>query len=1107
MTCTASTTLLASAFLLLLRFEAASTNNRVWVLSKQEMEGDGCNFNTYEADRNNCEKMFSNVSVITSGNNTCSDVQIYISCVKDAMRRTLCSANDTIKENENARIMMNVRKKNVTCIPKAAPQNMRQMMSCQRPLALKKFFACSSTFHYYIKNKDDVPMIGNSGDCSVATGYKDCVQLGLKHSDCEDDKEFADHVLYFMNNDIYAFAKSCQTVVNSPNSNATGSKTCDQDKAIDTYLTCAKKFFENVDSEELRNLAKFSVKSKSTYLLTNDEVRRSLDSTVKPSSGDELKVDPCTAVKSWLNCYYDDLVKLNCSTESELYKRSQSIYQVMVDEFNCVNTQFQALASSDKLDCQEKPMLNNFFICAINYNVERKGIPVALQTKSEAVCPSNLKFEMCVAQAMRETSCLHERMKIMNHLKYLTDVITTPRVACNENNGAEYSRQVKQRDQHCAKMVLYKEYFTCGLSFQKELEMNKNFERDETGKERCATMNSYNECFRRAVDASECHSKSAVTDTMLYLMELETKGIDYNCEEPRPVLDAGIISTRCSKSLAVKNSFLCAMTFEHLVEDLKVKREATAEKVCKYLEEMNSCVDVVKKSTGCDRDGEIFNHVSPILHSLTHEYDRACRNVTNSFRMSFVQLKSQDTCIRQRVLKKMFVCGLSFSNLFDEMEPRAVGSNPVKCKLLIDYEQCIAKASHGTGCDEDAEMRVQIMSFSDIMRDEYKDSCPSMVYKNSPEAPEAFEDYEEDWADGDPYWYDTKENSAAQGASKGHRASAPTNRDGEDPFGNIPEKTNAALPQNHGAASGQQRATAKERILSAAMKPGTLKQQVGPLSNDSAISNEIELASFLRKDPKKLSSGLTNLKRKVRIEKEYLDDSPAAMASYGFGSDYKDDYGDGSFARAPSKRMGLRSRALQRRGDPNAWVNSRRAMKILDDEEQQEDDDIMGLMRRKRKRVGSDAVRKLGKDLQVKKQLDYDDDGEDDDILTDRDTHISGDECNLKQLKRQSETCDRTFSDSIKVSWSKEWAGSSATSPARDVQDKLCSSLLSYRTCLLDTAKRMHCGEIAGKVAIVVEEQMKKLGVAFCAASALKVSMWTMVLLHLTLLASYALQT
>ncbi|XP_040069217.1 uncharacterized protein LOC8050598 [Ixodes scapularis] len=1104
---TTRTTFLASALLLLLAFEPASTTNKVWVLSKQEMEGDGCNFNSYVADRNNCEKMFSNVSVITSGNNTCSDVQIYIACVKDAMRRTLCSANDTIKENENARIMMNVRKKNVTCIPKAAPQNMRQMMSCLRPLALKKFFACSSTFHYYVKNKDDVSTIGNGGDCSVATGYKDCVLLGLKHSDCADDKEFAEHVLYFMRNDISALAKSCRSEKNSPNSNAAGSKTCNEDKAIDTYLMCAKKFFENVDSEELRNLAKFSVKSKSKYQITSDDVRRMLDSTLKPDPPEELRVDPCTAVKSWLNCYYDDLVKLNCSTDSELYKRSQSIYQVMVDEFNCVNTQFQALASSDTLDCQEKPMLNNFFICAINYNVERKGIPLSLQIKPEAVCPSNQKFEMCVAQAMRESSCLHERMKIMHHLKYLTDVITMPRVTCNENNG-EYSRQIQQRDKRCAKTVLYKEYFTCGLSFQKELEMHNNFVRDDTGKERCTTMNSYNECFRRAVDTSECHSKSAVTDTMLYLMELETKGIDYNCEEPRPVLDAGIISTRCSKNLAVKNSFLCAMTFEHLVEDLKVKREATADKVCKYLEDMNSCVDIVKKSTGCDRDGEIFNHVSPILHSLTHEYDRACRNVTNSFRMSFVQLKSQDTCIRQRVLKKMFVCGLSFSNLFDEMEPRAVGSNPVKCKLLIDYEQCIAKASRGTGCDEDAEMRVQIMSFSDIMRDEYKDSCPNMVYKNSPEAPEAFEDYEEDWADSDPYWYDSKENSEAHAASKARKASAPMNRDREDPFGNIPDKGNAASPPlNHGSSNDQQRGPAKERILSAAMKPDTLRQQVGSLSNNATISNEMELASFLGKDPKKLSSGPTNLKRKVQIEKEYLDDSPAAMASYGFGSDYKDDYGDSSFARTSNKRIGLRSRTQQRRGDPNVWVNNRRAMKILDDEEQQEDDDIMGLMRRKRKRMGSETVRKLGKDLQVKKQLDYDDDGEDDDILTDRETHISGDECNLKQLKRQSETCDRTFSDSIKVSWSKDWPGSSSTSPVKEVQDKLCNSLLIYRTCLLDTAKRMHCGEIAGKVAIVVEEQMKKLGVAFCAASASKVSMWTMMLLPLTLLVRYALQT
>ncbi|KAH7980856.1 hypothetical protein HPB49_019718 [Dermacentor silvarum] len=611
---------------------------------------------------------------------------------------------------------------------------------------------------------------------------------------------------------------------------------------------------------------------------------------------------------------------------------------------------------------------------------------------------------MCVAQAMRESRCLHERMNIMHHLKYLTDVITTPTVFCKDG-AAEYSKQVLEGNKRCSRSTLFREYFTCGLSFQKELEAHNNFKGDETGKERCTTMNSYNECFRKALEASECHSKSAITDTMQYLMELETRDIDYSCEEPRPVLNAGIISTRCSKSLAVKNAFLCAMTFEHLVEDLKVKREATAEKVC---------------------------------------------------------------------------------------------------KLLIDYEQCIAKASRGTGCDEDAEMRVQIMSFSDIMRDEYKDSCPNVVYKNAPEAPEAFEDYEEDWAESDPYWYDTKEGAEGQTGGKGRRASAPVVNPRQDPFGNVKEiaKSNASRVGTEGKLAHMR--MAKERILQESNKPGTLRQQAGPGQN---VSNDMDLSTFLRRDPKSIfnASG----KRKVRIEKEYLDDSPAAMASYGLGADYKDEYADDSFARMPSRRMGLRYRAQQRRGDPNAWVSSRRAMKILDDEEQQEDDDIMGLMRRKRKRTGSEALRRMSKDLQVKKQLDYDDEGEEDEILTDRETHISGDECNLKQLKRQSETCDRTFSDSIKVSWSKDWpapASSSSSTPAKDVQEKLCNSLVTYRTCLLETAKRMHCGEIAGKVAVVVEEQMKKLGVAFCGASSLRIASWMATFLSVALIFRQAQQ-
>lgn len=138
----------------------------------------------------------------------------------------------------------------------------------------------------------------------------------------------------------------------------------------------------------------------------------------------------------------------------------------------------------------------------------------------------------------------------------------------------------------------------------------------------------------------------------------------------------------------------------------------------------------------------------------------------------------------------------------------------VPSRLLIDYEQCIAKASRGTGCDEDAEMRVQIMSFSDIMRDEYKDSCPTMVYKNAPEAPEAFEDYEEDWADSDPYWYDSKDGSPAQGTNKARRVNARIPDAREDRFGNVQEraKVSSAL-QNNDPSKNQQRALAKQRIF------------------------------------------------------------------------------------------------------------------------------------------------------------------------------------------------------------------------------------------------------------------------------------------------------
>ncbi|KAG0424659.1 hypothetical protein HPB47_028120 [Ixodes persulcatus] len=91
-------------------------------------------------------------------------------------------------------------------------------------------------------------------------------------------------------------------------------------------------------------------------------------------------------------------------------------------------------------------------------------------------------------------------------------------------------------------------------------------------------------------------------------------------------------------------------------------------------------------------------------------------------------------------------------------------------------------------------MRVQILSFLDILRDECKDSCPYMAYKNAPEVPEAFEDSKKDWADSDPYCALMNWNRA-------------------DTFGNIPDRVNTAdLPQNHGVANGQQQRPAKRGI-------------------------------------------------------------------------------------------------------------------------------------------------------------------------------------------------------------------------------------------------------------------------------------------------------
>ncbi|KAH6926112.1 hypothetical protein HPB50_014562 [Hyalomma asiaticum] len=114
------------------------------------------------------------------------------------------------------------------------------------------------------------------------------------------------------------------------------------------------------------------------------------------------------------------------------------------------------------------------------------------------------------------------------------------------------------------------------------------------------------------------------------------------------------------------------------------------------------------------------------------------------------------------------------------------------------------------------------------MRDEYKDSCPNVVYKSAPEALQAFEDYEEDWTESDPYWYDTKDGVEAQASVKDRKSSAPVVNPREDQFGNVKEmaKSNASSV-GADVKLGHLRMD-EERILKESNKLGTLRQLSGP---------------------------------------------------------------------------------------------------------------------------------------------------------------------------------------------------------------------------------------------------------------------------------------
>ncbi|XP_064477747.1 uncharacterized protein LOC135391425 [Ornithodoros turicata] len=937
----------------------------------------------------------------------------------------------------------------------ASARNVQQVESCLKVEALKRLFACSSTFNYYMRNEDDFKVkVDGSRECSIANGYKDCVQYGLRHTNCVDDEIFAYDVLYLMRSHVSSYPMKCRATNSqllTQMKPSEGDKLCDRSKATYTYLACGKKFFDSIDARKLYKPRGTRFRATMSAKLTNH--LRS-DYSSPPELGRSVHAEPCGAVQAWIDCYHADFIDANCVEGLELYKRSKELYDTIVAEFNCVDRQFQASIQTQQ-SCQERPVLINFFTCTISYHIDTKLISEKGHATSEVTCPSAQKFHRCVASAMNDVRCLEENKDIKRHMRHLGDVLTRSVGSCKERSG--YYQETPRERMTCTRTLLFKNYFQCGLVFERNFEVHANILARSGEDRRCRVLNEYNACHKKAVNESGCLWKSSVLDTVQYLMEMQTKDIDLNCEATSPVYDSGVMAVKCIKNIAIKNTFLCAMTFEHLVEDLQLKRQATAANVCKYLEELNRCTEMVMKTTGCGRDEEISDHVTPILSTLTHSYSKACRNISKGFRISLSKMKPPSACDRQSVLKKLFKCGLTLSNGLNDMEHRSAGGKHLKCRLLLHYEACIANATQGTDCHRDLEMWAQIVSFSKIIREDYSKVCPSQTYGNIPVQKGLVKDDEDDdLLDSDTLWDNMRQH----------------------------------VDRQKGRGKGALRNTAQERYSFSGVRREVddaedFVYQRGGFASNRSSPNEMELSDFLNPGAiKSTTKGPRLHGQKVLIGKEYLDDSDDALSSDDLNTDQDYDEGFSKSSIRRGRNWMRHSRPLEGSGDFGVRSGRRRSIKILDDDDQDEEADIVRFMRPQKR--GSDD----GYDSDGRKPGDDDDDNNDG-ISSDRETRRG--ECNVKKLKVESQLCDNSFADSVKMSWGPDIPGEKYPGPTKAVQARLCVSLMAYRSCLLETAHRMHCSEVVGKVSLVVDEQMKKLGVTTCSACRLCLSTWTLI--------------
>ncbi|KAH6948193.1 hypothetical protein HPB50_023155 [Hyalomma asiaticum] len=573
---------------------------------------------------------------------------------------------------------------------------------CQRYHALKRFSACGALVGHAVREKSLLENPNQNATCKKAEGFDKCFQESMRSTRCARSSEFSFHLQHISSLVNEMYKESCSSRGETSSMLTDMSTVCDVRVAVVRFLECTGSFYlgdpQNFAPQNHSEDA--SATTRGVHFGIIFDAPAVVGGTAEKYS--RIPSTECRQSAKFRNCIDNIHLYSECGIGTEVHSHLKYLA-------NIVNRKVAGKCSQQtqipELDCQLLPFLRKFLHCGVN-RYETTGDSI-----DHDICRQVNSYKECVAAAERVTHCNMRNLSLSYHLNYLHNVMTTVNTSCKGVRNVESSVYKET----CKRTTLFNNYFSCGMEVQARLEGLKKGD-----KERCRISENFEKCFINAKEQSGCLLADEATSIMSALLDTWKKEHAKECSDfdVEPPLGE---HTECLTGTAVRKVFLCGLSFQTAVREVKFSPLEMSPEVCRRLEEMNSCISEVKSRTKCAMS-ELHAHVAPLLQPFTTDYVKRCEKMAWSNMSAPMMSPNSPACRRLPALKRIFHCGLSFSRILEEME-LVHQKAEVLCPLLKKYETCVPDSASELGCRDDPVMKGHVRSFGRILHRQYYEAC------------------------------------------------------------------------------------------------------------------------------------------------------------------------------------------------------------------------------------------------------------------------------------------------------------------------------------------------------------------------------------------------